>query len=206
MRAALVSNPIKISDGNWGEFVDLAGVMKELMSEVVEYLKSKGRKFLEDIQIYYGINKPFDRNTDGDHQDNFYNLDDDLDNIYVKIELSYKNAKKTYDSFYLKIYSTEVRNNRHEVLRFFRIADHFHQEKTLGKKVNSQLPKGNSKIIDDGMRWELVAFSAEEIREAIQEAVDKLNKFIEDRAEEIALEKDNVEEMVSDISSLSNSK
>ncbi len=41
-----------------------------------------------------------------------------------------------------------------------------------------QLPKDNSKIIDDGMRWELVAFSVEEIREAIQEAIDKLNKFI----------------------------
>lgn len=123
---------------------------------------------------------------------------------YIQVDLFYNNAKKTYDSFYLKIYSTEVKNNQHEVLRFFRVSDHIHQERKLGTQALLQLPKDNSKIIDDGMRWELVAFSVEEIREAIQEAIDKLNKFIEDRAKKIASEKDNIEGMISDISALSN--
>lgn len=172
MRGALLSNPIKISDGNWGEFIDLAGVMKELMNEVVEYLKSKGRKFLEDIKIHYGTNNSFNRKKQANNQEILYDLD------YIQVDLFYNNIKKTYDSFYLKIYSTEVKNNQHEVLRFFRVADHIHQERKLGTQARLQLPKDNSKIIDDGMRWELVAFSVEEIREAIQEAIDKLNKFI----------------------------
>ena len=127
MSVALVSNPIKISDGNWGEFIDLAGVMKELMNEVIEYLKSKGRKFLEDIKIHYGTNNSFNRKKQANNQEILYDLD------YIQVDLFYNNAKKTYDSFYLKIYSTEVKNNQHEVLRFFRVADHIHQERKLGR-------------------------------------------------------------------------
>ena len=122
----------------------------------------------------------------------------DLDTVDVKIELFYKSATKKYDSYYLKIYSTEVKNNRHEVLRLFRVSNHIQNG---SKQANTPLAK--SKIIEDGKKWELVAITAEEIREAIQEAIDKLNKYIEGKAKKIASERYNVEEMVSDISALS---
>ena len=195
MYRSILANSIIIPDGDFGEFKDLKGVMRVLMREMVECLKSRNEELLKGLKIT-GLNNPFDRSTKGDHTDELYPIDD----IDVKIESFYTNSENVYKSYYLKIYSTEVRRGRHEVIKFFRVSDHTHKKGDKHETVT--LTKEESRIIDDNKRLELVAANVEDIRQAIYEAVEKLNEFIEKEAMKL---NNDTDKMINEISDLSKS-
>ena len=145
MKHAILSSPIIPQDGDFGEFKNLKGVMRILMEKVIECLQSKDKRLLDGLKIY-GVNDPFDRNTKGDHSDDIYSLDD----AEIKIESFYAGAIKLYKSYYLRIYSTKVKNNRHEVLKFFRVAGHTHEKGDPNETV--LLTKEESRIAEEGKK------------------------------------------------------
>ena len=198
MRTTLLSSPILIKDGNFGEFENLPGVMKVLMSEVVKCLQLKGREFLNSINIEYKLNNPFDIPTKRNRIENLY----DVDEIGIKIESFCTNAQEIHSSYYLRLFYTTIENNKHKVLYVFRIADHDHDVRR-GKTVI--IRKGESYIKNAEKMSDLVAENVEEIRKAIYDAVQKLNSVIKEEEDRLKSGKDEilVKEMISEVSELS---
>ena len=118
MKHSIFATPIKIANNDFGEFGNLKGVMRILMEEVIKFLRAKDKRLLDGLKIA-GVNDPFDRNIKGDHGNDIYSLDE----AEIKIESFYTGATRIYDSYYLRIYSTEVKRNRNEVLKFFRVSE-----------------------------------------------------------------------------------